>query len=322
MTMYKIKQISSDFIVKENIELELKELGYFGYFLLKKVNLTTKEAIENLANFLGIKINRISYSGLKDKNAETFQYISIYKPYLNKINKINPNNFEVKFAGMGNKPIFLGQLESNDFIITVRDLDHKYKKINFVENYFDEQRFSRNNVEIGRYMVKKEYGKVMKLLGFKESGLNQVNRLDKNKLKFYINSYQSYLWNSAVAKILSNNKDTFKLKYSLGEFTFLKNKVKNFSVPILNFDTEFNTKSIEEAYNKVIETEGISKDSFLIRQIPELINESVERDVFVNVKIESRFNEDDLNKEKFKQIIEFTLPKGSYGTILIKKMFL
>ena len=155
-----------------------------------------------------------------------------------------------------------------------------------------------------------------------KGNLNELKKLRKDKLRFYINSYQSYLWNFVVAKILSNNKDTFKLKYSLGEFTFLKNKVKNFSVPILNFDTEFNTKSIEEAYNKVIETEGISKDSFLIRQIPELINESVERDVFVNVKIESRFNEDDLNKEKFKQIIEFTLPKGSYGTILIKKMFL
>lgn len=315
--MYTLKTNFSDFVVKENIDLELKEFGDFGYFLLRKINLNTKEAIEILANLLGIKINRISYAGLKDKNAETYQYISVYKPNIHKIN--NLNNINVEFIGYGTKPISLGQLNFNEFKITVRNLDYKYKAIKFFENYFDEQRFSKNNVNIGRFILKKDYKSALNILGL-NGDLNELKKLSKDKLRFYINSYQSYLWNFVVANLLEKNKNN-RLKYSLGEFVFLKDKIKNFKVPILNFDTEFNSKSIEEAYNKIIKIEGISKDSFLIREIPELINESVDRDVFVDVKIKSSFIEDEINNGKFKQILEFKLQKGSYATIVIKKMF-
>ena len=317
--MFRIKCEYNDFIVKENIDLELKEFGDFGYFLVRKINLNTKEAIRTLANVFGIKINRISYSGLKDKHAETYQYISIFKPDINKSERIKFDNFDLKFVGLGNKPIFLGQLDSNTFIITVRNLDHEYKKINFIENYFDEQRFSKNNVNIGRFILKKDYKSALNILGL-NGNLNELKKLRKDKLRFYINSYQSYLWNFVVANLLEKNKNN-KLKYSLGELVFLKDKIKNFKVPILNFDTEFNSKSIEEAYNKIMKIEGISKDSFLIRDVPELINESVDRDVFIDVKIKSSFMDDELNKGKFKQILEFKLPKGGYATIVIKKMF-
>ena len=137
MIIFRIKCEYNDFIVKENIDLELKEFGDFGYFLVRKINLNTKEAIRTLANVFGIKINRISYSGLKDKHAETYQYISIYKPDIGKIAKINFDRFELKLVGYGNNPIFLGQLDNNTFIITVRNLDYEHKNINFIEVWGD-----------------------------------------------------------------------------------------------------------------------------------------------------------------------------------------
>lgn len=316
--MYTVKANFSDFIVKENIDLELKEFGDFGYFLLKKVNLNTKEAIEILANFLGIKISRISYAGLKDKNALTSQYISIYKPDINMIKNLNLNKIKIEFIGYGTKPISLGQLSFNEFKIAVRNLDCKYKEIKFFENYFDEQRFSKNNVNIGRFILKKDHKRALSILGL-NGDLNELKKLSKDKLRFYINSYQSYLWNFVVTNLLEKNKN-YKLKYSLGEFVFLKDKIKNFKVPMLNFDTKFGS-GIKLVYERIMKEEGISKDSFLIREFPELINESVDRDVFIDVKIVSSFMEDELNKGKFKQILEFSLPKGSYATMVIKKMF-
>jgi len=315
--MYKIKQEYPDFIVKENIKLNLDSNGDYGQFLLRKIGLDTKEVINKLRVVL--KTSKISYAGLKDKNAETYQYISIYKPDIGKIAKINFDRFELKLVGYGNNPIFLGQLDNNTFIITIRNLDYEHKNINFIENYFDEQRFSKNNVSIGRFILKKEYKSALNILGL-DGDLNELKKLSRDKLRFYINAYQSYLWNSVVANLLEKNKNN-RLKYSLGELVFLKNKIKNFKVPMLNFDTEFNSKSIEESYNKIMKIEGITKDSFLIREIPELINESVDRDVFIDVKIKSSFMDDELNKGKFKQILEFKLPKGGYATIVIKKMF-
>jgi|SRR3989344_950561 len=319
--MYNIKLRIKDFVVKEVLDFNSIGDGDYGYFILNKIGLNTIDAISLLSRYLKTNRKNIGYAGLKDKNAETYQYISIFKPDLNKISKLQLENMSLEFVGYGKDPISIGCLEGNDFIITVRNLDCKYKKIKFFENYFDEQRFSSHNVEIGRNIVKRNYQIVSNLLKLDSSDVNSIKKHDKNILKFYINAYQSYLWNRVVAELLRKNKDYSEVDYSLGKFVFLKNKIKNFKVPLLNFDTEFNNKLIEEVYNNIMKIEGISKGSFLIREVPELINEGVERDVFVDVKIKSSFMEDELDKGKFKQILEFKLPKGSYATLLVKKMF-
>ena len=61
----------------------------------------------------------------------------------------------------------------------------------------------------------------------------------------------------------------------------------------------------------------------MIRQIPWLIEETLYRDVFVDVKNFKtiKYEKDELNQGKFKQVIKFMLPKGSYATIVIKEMF-
>jgi tRNA(Glu) U13 pseudouridine synthase TruD len=60
----------------------------------------------------------------------------------------------------------------------------------------------------------------------------------------------------------------------------------------------------------------------LIRQFPEISVEGSERDTFVNVKnFKYRYENDELNNGKFKCILEFSLPKGAYGTIVVKELF-
>ena len=68
--------------------------------------------------------------------------------------------------------------------------------------------------------------------------------------------------------------------------------------------------------------ENITNDDFLIRQFPEISVEGAERSTFVNVKnFKYKYENDELNNNKFKCILEFSLPKGAYGTIVVKELF-
>ena len=162
--MYKIKAIPEDFIVKEISSANTKENGFYAYFLLKKTNYSTVMALEVLSRKLNISLKNLGFAGNKDKNAVTEQKISIFKGNKN-IENIKFKNIELKYLGNGKKPISLGDLEGNEFSITIRNLDNKdIKKIKCYErkeanvpNLFGPQRFSTNNHLIGKAIIKKEF---------------------------------------------------------------------------------------------------------------------------------------------------------------------
>ena len=318
--MYKIKQILEDFYVKELMKLNLDQ-GNYAYFLVRKNNLTTLDALLLIAEKAKINLKNIGYAGNKDKKAVTEQYISIRNGNRN-LENLKINNLELKFVGYNNKRINLGNNIGNEFIIVVRNLNKKYNKINFIINYFDEQRFGKSNIKIGKYLLQGKFKEICKLLNLDyRNPLESLKKLNKKELRFYLYSYQSYIFNKAVSKYLkSKYKNYRKVKYSLGELIFV-NKKEKLKFPLVNFDTKFSKK--EKVFLKILKEEGIKLEQFLIRELPWLIDETLYRDVFADVRnFKTLFYEkDELNIEKFKQVINFILPKGSYATILIKQMF-
>lgn len=318
--MYKIKQIPDDFYVKELIKLNLNQ-GNYAYFLLKKKNLTTLETLNLISEKVGINIKNIGYAGNKDKHAVTEQYVSIYKGNKN-LDKIKIKNLELSFIGYGNEKIHLGNNSGNEFLITVRNLEKKYEKINFIVNYFDEQRFGKINIKVGKCLLNNKFKEACKLLNLDEKNpFESLNKINKKELRFYLHSYQSYLFNKAVSLYLKNKyKNYKKVKYSLGEFIFV-NKKEKLKFPLISFDAKFNKK--EKIYLKILKKENIKLEDFLIKKLPWLIEETTYRDIFVDVRNFKTlsYEKDELNEGKFKQIIKFQLPKGSYATILIKQMF-
>jgi len=67
--------------------------------------------------------------------------------------------------------------------------------------------------------------------------------------------------------------------------------------------------------------EEIKREDFIIKEIPELVTESKYRDAFIDVKnIKCYWDDDELNEGRFKVELKFFLPKGSYATMLIKKL--
>ncbi len=160
---YILKHIPEDFIVEEitpdNKVLEINGKysysggeGKFLHIVLEKRNIDTMQAAQKIAHALGVRPERITYAGVKDKQAVSAQRVSFYKLNKEVVGKISLPNIKISLTGRGDK-IALGLLWGNRFTITLRNLSGKPEKIKSeiessaekmngcFPNYFGPQRF-------------------------------------------------------------------------------------------------------------------------------------------------------------------------------------
>lgn len=323
--MYRIKQLPEDFMVEEIPKIKLGK-GPYTYFILEKRFWNTRDAVRAIASRLGIKEKYFNVAGIKDKNAVTKQYVSVLNVPKHRLESLKIKDIKIKVVGNGMERLKLGQLSSNHFKVIVRNLDKKYDKISSIENYYDDQRFGGKNALLGKALVKGEFRKACYNLGLEWQNsdyIGALRKLGKHILRIYVNSYQSLLFNEALASYLkSKYKKYCMVGYSKGSFVFSDEKLKNDKFPILGFLTEFNNKEISSIYNGIMLKEKIKKEDFILRPVPELSSEGNSRKMFVDVEdLRVSYQKDDLNKGKLKAVLDFKLPPGSYATLVVKKMF-
>ncbi|MBT4650929.1 tRNA pseudouridine(13) synthase TruD [Candidatus Woesearchaeota archaeon] len=336
--MYIIKQQPEDFIVTEINHFDILEKGRYIYFKLKKRNRTVLDVIKEIAKQLNLKEKQIGFAGTKDKNAITEQFCSVQGTTKEKLLKVNLENVSLEFIGYNPNPLSLGELEGNHFEITVRNLEEfSIEPTTHLPNYFDEQRFSTHNIDIGKHLIKKEFKEATKLIDDTRSEkhlgnhpqdfVGALKKLPNRLLKMYIHAYQSYLWNETLSTYLKNqNQQVKEVPYSAGTFIFIKNPEPflELNVPLIGFaseDLETN-EQIKEIIHHSMLKENISYRDFIIKQIPELSSEGGTRTAFIEVKelkIEDQ-QPDELTPGKNKIKISFILGKGSYATLVIKKI--
>lgn len=309
MAPYKIKQIPEDFIVEELFDLKEKPGNYF-YFILKKKNYSTTNALRTISRILSVPLKSIGFSGMKDKNAVTTQLISIK----NCKKEISIKNLETKFLGTSNEPVTLGSHKGNHFEITVRNIIKKPEIKKTFINYFGEQRFSKNNVEIGRSILKRDWKTVVKLIdnNFVKQHLknNPTDYLGALKIlpikitRLFVASYQSYLWNQTVKNIKNSS--------------FQNEKLKNQTLNVPGFGVKLHKKTLE-----LLSRDGLVQRDFIIKEFPQLTLEGVKRPIFAKVKnLEiGNLQNDELNKNKKKLLLKFDLNKSCYATEFIKQLF-
>ena len=120
--MYQIKQFLQDFVVNEISNVNMQENGQYAYFNLKKADYSTVRVLEILSEKLNIPLKNFGFAGNKDKIAVTEQKISIFRGSKS-FENIKLIGIELKYLGNGKNPISLGDLEGNEFTITIRNLD-------------------------------------------------------------------------------------------------------------------------------------------------------------------------------------------------------
>jgi len=143
----KIKEKLEDFVVSEIADIYPEGKGEYSLYMLKKLNISTWDALGKIAKKLRISMDSINYGGLKDKKAIAHQFITIKG---GPKRDIKEKEFELIYLGKTTKPMSKDLLIGNKFEIIVRDFQIDEKKFDRevelvrkfgLSNYFNEQRF-------------------------------------------------------------------------------------------------------------------------------------------------------------------------------------
>ena len=329
---YIIKEKFDDFQVNEVLDKSIlsNHSTSILLYILKKQNYTTERAVFHIARALNISRKQIAYAGAKDKHAITTQHITIKGVSKERMDSLKLKDLELEFVGFAQEQLSLGRLLGNEFVILVKGVEKRndsYEDNFYVPNYFDNQRFSNNNFEIGLAILKGDYKLAVEILiktdrdhkdaieKHLETRLNDyvgaLKVLPKKTLLFFVHSVQSRLFNELLSKKIIELRDYFEDEYSQGKLVFPKKLITKdelVELPLVGWDSQ--------EYNDILSKYEINSRSFLIRSIPELTLEETKRSALSKV---SNFSISYEKNDTAKVI--FTLGKGSYATVVIRQIF-
>lgn len=155
-----LKQVVDDFYVEELFGPELSGNGEHVWIYLEKRGQNTEYLAKQLAEFAGVKVMDVGYSGLKDRWAQTQQWFSVYLG-----NKPEPDWAQFEHDGVElfhwqrhSKKLRRGEHWGNRFKLVLRDLEPSSEleqalalvKTQGFPNYFGPQRFGRQGENLVR----------------------------------------------------------------------------------------------------------------------------------------------------------------------------
>lgn len=180
--------------------------------------------------------------------------------------------------------------------------------------------------ELGQYRYPLLY-----LLAHPKDFKGAIKTVRRDLLEMFINAYQAYIWNETLKKLLEIRRiDYFPSKYSFGDLYFY-NEITGENLKCLNetvitapsYKSTFTDPKIKEAAEQVLSRDNLSlKDLKIQLNIKGLFFKPYERKAIVSpedLKLEE-ISLDELYPGKYKLTLSFALPKGSYATILLKRI--
>lgn len=186
---------SSDFVVNEIPLYPFSGEGEHLVLHVRKKEMTTWDMLQYLSEVTGCKVRDFGYAGLKDKEGMTTQYLSLHKSFEPKLATFSHDKIKILEKTYHNNKIRTGHLKGNRFFVRLKKvspvdakkLQEGLKKIakEGFPNFFGYQRFG---IDGDNYL--------------KGKAILEGKRKERNfKMKeFFINAYQSYLFNNWLSK--------------------------------------------------------------------------------------------------------------------------
>ncbi len=189
-----IRDEAADFDVTENLGFELDDSGEHDYLFIEKCDTNTHWVARQLAEFAGVPVRDIGYSGLKDRRAVTRQWFSVPRWNSPSWSALQVDGVSIAQVARHSRKLRRGAHKSNSFRIVMRNVDtelsidsieEKLQKLEVggVPNYFGPQRFGRggNNLQLAK-------------------AWSQGKRLPRDKRSIAISAVRSLLFNDALAE--------------------------------------------------------------------------------------------------------------------------
>ncbi len=159
-------------------------------------------------------------------------------------------------------------------------------------------------------------------------------QIDKNYRALLLFTYQSYLWNEGVRRLLQlmlPREQLFPMPYQAGTLLFHRDaspdvlkELRHLTFPLLAANSEFTHPKVKEAAEWVLGKEKLKLEDLRIEEAARMLFfKHEERPVLVwpDKLVLGRPLRDELNAGFNKLNVAFTLPPGSYATLVVKRLF-
>ncbi|MGA9046539.1 tRNA pseudouridine(13) synthase TruD [Sulfuricurvum sp.] len=338
---FHFRQSPRDFVVDEIPLYPFSGEGEHLVLHVRKKNLSTWQMIDVFSNHLGIKGRDIGYAGLKDKNAQTKQYISLPRKFEGVLENFEHEGIKILEKTYHNNKIRVGHLKGNRFFIRLKKVNPtaavkiqealKMIKKQGMPNYFGFQRFGLDG---------ENYKKGEAILA------GSLKERNKKLAQFYVNSYQSYLFNDWLSRRIQISKlvESFGVDELSTVLPFPKEELEAMKAQKHPFKLIHGDVMMHYPYGKIFhyesseEVERFSKRDISVsgllsgKRATRAVGlaETIEKEydtitsgidgarrygwIFPE-EIEGEYKENDAWFE-----LHFTLPKGCYATVLIEEI--
>lgn len=191
----------SDFKVDEKFDFDFTGEGEHSLIHIKKIDTNTDWLCRQIAELAGLKKVDVSYAGLKDRNAITTQWFSVWLPGKPDPDwsQLNSENIKVLDSLRHNRKLRRGSLRGNQFTLIVRnvegDASDLEKRMNIIKadgvpNYFGDQRFGIDGQNL-------EKAKIM------FSGKREKDRFKRG---IYLSAARSAMFNDVLSQRVEMDK--------------------------------------------------------------------------------------------------------------------
>jgi tRNA pseudouridine13 synthase len=158
-----------------------------------------------------------------------------------------------------------------------------------------------------------------------------LQEIDREKLSIYFNAYQAYIWNEVLRGVIKEKVSSSLLSYPgiSGEYVFYRTLnngqgryLWDLNIPTLSGKMIIRDELCTAIYSQLMQRQGIDKPMFNCIKIRKVYFKSIQRRAFVKPENFS-YNvlDDEVYPNRKKLVLKFILPRGSYGTMLIKRLF-
>jgi tRNA pseudouridine13 synthase len=164
-----------------------------------------------------------------------------------------------------------------------------------------------------------------------DSWLSAYKQIPRRLREMFLLAYQSYLWNECIKEVLRKivkKENLYPVQYNAGRLLFYKtiNEGKMNKIPLIfrTISHDITPTDFEkEIIDKVLSREILTLDKFDVKSETGNFFRAYERKILVKPD-DFRISEpmtDELNDNRFRITLSFSLQKGSYATIITKRIF-
>lgn len=384
----KLKSRPDDFQVEELTSVVAGTTGPYAFYRLSKKSVGTPEAIQRICREFNVDPRRVRYGGLKDRHAETIQYLTIEE---GPEKHLKDPLIQLKYLGRLEQPYSPQSFSGNRFGITMRDIkpaevEQTMQALDAVRhgligNYFDDQRFGSVGDDqqfVARALIDGDDEKAVKLaistwyeydrspekkakalLRQKWGNWQQIrNKMPKGYIShivsyladqrndyrgafalipfflrnMYLSAYQSYLWNRMLSHwittsiphenlvLVKQQRDSIPMPILLTKERMAE--LIKMTIPLPSSRAEIPANHfIIGSLNSVLKDEGLDLPQIRLKHFREPFFSKGERSAFYFPEgLQYEMGWDKLNKGHRKLRLTFSLPRGSYATLLVKRI--